>query len=139
MKWDTWSDTMQPICKQVEQIRRFEEEFKILEGYVQAEIVRMFECPLPCHYKEYHIIGETNHGNPDKLEFGFVYADLEETEAVEEFLYTFESFVSEFGGSLGLFVGFSFYLVLDSTIAFLANCIAKFKPSLASAQTRLAL
>ena len=90
MRWDTWSDTRQPICKQVDQIRKFEEEYEILEGLVQAEIVKKFECPLPCHYKEYQIIGETNHGSPDKLELGFVYADFEETEAVEDFIYTFE-------------------------------------------------
>ena len=67
------------------------------------------------------MIGKPNHGNSDKHELGFAYADLEETEAVEDFIYTFESFVSEFGGSLGHFVGFSFYLVLDPIIVFLEN------------------
>ena len=121
MKWDTWSDTMQPVCTQVDQIKKIEAEYRSLQGLVQAEIVRKFECPLPCHYKEYHMIGKPNHGNSDKHELGFAYADLEETEAVEDFIYTFESFVSEFGGSLGLFVGFSFYLVLDPIIVFLEN------------------
>lgn len=114
---------MHPVCKEVDQIKRFEKEYKRLQGFVQAEIVRKFECPLPCHYKEYHLFDKPKYGNVDNFELGFAYADLTETEAVEEFIYTLESFVSEFGGSLGLFLGFSFYLVLDPINVFLENYI----------------
>ena len=40
-------------------------------------------------------------------------ANMEMTEESEHYMYDFESFVSEFGGSLGLFLGFSFFTLWD--------------------------
>ena len=44
----------------------------------------------------------------------------------EELLYPIESFVSEFGGALGMFLGFSFVMVWDVLIQ-LFPCCLKFK------------
>ena len=35
------------------------------------------------------------------------------TEEVEEYIYDEISFIAEFGGALGLFLGFSFYMIWD--------------------------
>ena len=42
-------------------------------------------------------------------------------------VYPLESFISEFGGALGLFVGFSFMMVWDIIEMSLTILIAKFK------------
>ena len=119
MKWDTWSSKILPVCDKLEQIKNFEAEYFKLGGFVQADYVDKCSCPLPCRYKEYQIIGEPIDGKPNQLQLAFVFANWEVTEAVEEHIYSFESFVSEFGGSLGLFLGFSFYMLLDPFILFM--------------------
>ena len=44
---------------------------------------------------------------------GFSFGSLATTVRREVYIYSFVSFVLEFGGSLGLFVGFSFFVVWD--------------------------
>ena len=107
---------MKPLCTRVEQIKSFESEYLNLQNLAQADIFKIFKCPLPCNYKEYQIVGKQEFGKPNQTAFRFNYADGGVTEAVEDLVYTFESFVSEFGGSLSLFVGFSFFLILEPLI-----------------------
>ena len=40
-------------------------------------------------------------------------ANSEITEEVEEYIYDEISFIAEFGGAMGLFLGFSFYMIWD--------------------------
>ena len=47
------------------------------------------------------------------LGYNIMLANMEITEESEHYMYDFESFVSEFGGSLGLFLGFSFFTLWD--------------------------
>ena len=44
-------------------------------------------------------------------------------------VYPVESFMSEFGGALGLFVGFSFMMIWDIIELTLSILIEKFKPN----------
>ena len=47
-----------------------------------------------------------------------IMASTDVLEKHEELIYPFLSFVAEFGGSLGLFLGFSFMTVFDFVIGF---------------------
>ena len=47
------------------------------------------------------------------LGYNIMLANMEITEESEHYMYDFESFVSEFGGSLVLFLGFSFFTLWD--------------------------
>ena len=87
---------MKPLCTRVEQLKMFEAEYWNLQSLAQTEIVKIFQCPLPCTYKEYEMVGKPEYGKPNITDFRFHYADGELMEAVEELIYTFESFVSEF-------------------------------------------
>ena len=44
---------------------------------------------------------------------GMMFPSTEITLEEEEYVYPFISFVAEFGGALGMFLGFSFLMVLD--------------------------
>ena len=72
------------------------------------------ECEFPCNYHKYSVVG-----TPLKWEMkGVSYINLFYTStdiitSQEVLLYPFDSLVSEFGGALGLFLGFSFLGLLD--------------------------
>ena len=53
------------------------------------------------------------------LGYKIMLANMEITEEFEHYMYDFESFVSEFGGALGLFLGFSFFTLWDFGAPFL--------------------
>ena len=65
-------------------------------------------------------------GAPEEMEvpkFGFQlkFAKTEIILEKETLLYEFESFVSEFGGALGLFLGFSFSASWDALVMIITN------------------
>ena len=47
------------------------------------------------------------------LGYKIILANSEVIEEEEHYIYDFISFISECGGSLGLFLGFSFFMVLN--------------------------
>ena len=68
---------------------------------------------VPCQYTEFKITGEPDliYSRDRKLTLRL--ADSKATKIVEQNLTTFVSFIAEFGGALGLFVGFSFLTFFD--------------------------
>ena len=98
----------------------------------------MSGCGKPCNYLEYKF----HRGRiPSSFDSGdhFVFSLLAQTRytsvEMEELLYPSSSMVAEVGGSLGLFLGFSFITIWDGAIkaneyfgffkSFLPNSISK--------------
>ena len=79
----------------------------------------MTGCKRPCSYKEYKFVStnfkEFNYIDfPKDLVVFCLWAVSQYTQAEEEVLvYPFQSFLAEFGGSLSLFLGFSFMTIWD--------------------------
>ena len=73
----------------------------------QAALVNYTGCSPPCNYVEYQLVEEpTKFKDSDqKFYFGLVWLSTNTLERTEQLLYPLESFVSEFGGSLRLFLG----------------------------------
>ena len=119
LKWDTWSDPSWPLCSKVEQVFEYETEFFLMSNYEQSQLVSRTECPLPCHYKEYRQLDKPVKGfKPEVSGLDIMFASASVVTETEEFVYPMISFVAEFGGSLGLFLGFSFMLVAEVLEAF---------------------
>ena len=79
----------------------------------------MTGCKNPCSYKEYKFVNKNlkdlvYYSFPDDQIAFCLWAVSQNTQIEEEVLvYSFESLVAELGGSLGLFLGFSFMTVWD--------------------------
>ena len=84
-----------------------------------SQIVKLTGCKRPCSYKEYKFVNtnfkELNYIDYPKDQVVFcLWAVTQYTQFEEEVLvYPFQSFLAEFGGSLGLFLGFSFMTIWD--------------------------
>jgi hypothetical protein len=79
------------------------------------KIEELTGCMKPCFYKQNHVIGEKT-STAFKSDFFTVsfWAVTKDTKVERELLvYPWTSLVAEFGGTLGLFLGFSFMALWD--------------------------
>ena len=96
----------------MEQLLSHELEYYKLATIVESDLIKITGCSLPCRYMEYKLVGSTE---MEYTNFGFLlsFVKKEIVEENEVLVYEFISFVAEFGGALGLFLGFSFLTSWD--------------------------
>ena len=82
-------------------------------------LVNYTGCSLPCTYAEYRLITEPVKFKEANQRLKLIWLSSNALERTEQLLYPIESFVSEFGGALGLFLGFSFLNIWDFIVYFL--------------------
>ena len=83
-------------------------------------------CKAPCKYTEYKVVGPVAKKMTKRFEFAISIVSTDVTVKTEELLYPITSFVSEYGGAFGLFLGFSFMMVWDVAFFFF-QAVKKFK------------
>jgi len=121
MPWDS-DASVGRICSDISEYEEFEKLFKDLSLKDKDFIEDSSGCLYPCKYLEYRV-GDERSSSMSKFGLWVVFGSLVTTVKEEFYLYPFISLVSDFGGSLGLFVGFSFYGLWDilPTILHLKN------------------
>lgn len=85
-------------------------------------------CKPMCNYFKYEILKvETDLSDQRQGQLGFklILANSEVTTVQEVPAYDFLTLVSNFGGSLGLFIGFSFYMLWDLLVDLILCANAK--------------
>ena len=89
--------------------------FESLSTAETREITRIKGCMKPCKYKKYIMVAERKRTSFKSENFTFsLWAVSKSTEVkTEELIYPLSSLVAEFGGTLGLFLGFSFMTLWD--------------------------
>ena len=89
-------------------------------------------CKKPCNYQQYKIIGDkapTELNKKGFLTFALWAVDNNIYVETEALLYPGTSLVAEIGGTLGLFIGFSFMILWDAIVRgahFIKQIIAYF-------------
>ena len=89
--------------------------------YEELEVIQtMTGCGKPCSYLEYKFQGGKIPSSFKSADDEFVFSLLAQTRYTsverEELLYPKSTFVAEVGGSLGLFLGFSFITIWDGAV-----------------------
>jgi hypothetical protein len=128
LEWDIWSSRDIQLCTRFEQLEKNDEKYLDLLELQQTTLVKNAGCLIPCSYTEYKLARE-----PMKYELTGKYLNIrfsspDVLKRTEELLYPLDSFVSEFGGALGLFLGFSCMMIWD-TVEFLCLYCLKNAPS----------
>ena len=93
-----------------------EEAHKKLGLLSLKEIGRETGCHRPCLYRTYQQfqeISERNFSPGDQTTLSIILSRSEVTSRRENFVYPLISFISEVGGAMGLFLGFSFLSLWD--------------------------
>ena len=101
-------------CNTTSKFQAYLQTYIELYGANHDEMEELTGCQLPCHYHHYSIVGTpSEYEMPNGVYITLTYASTDVTESEEVWLYPFDSLVSEFGGALGLFLGFSFLGIFD--------------------------
>ena len=109
--WGERSKQERVSCTTKEQFNHFEWIYKSLVNADSDAITKRTGCKVPCNYKEYKFVQSSPNPIPNPQSVAF-WAASHKTHIEEEVLiYPFTSLVAEFGGSLGLFLGFSFLAI----------------------------
>ena len=99
----------------MKEFSQFEAAYYHLAKGDRGRIEATTGCLLPCTYLEYKLVSAKTMKSPwttpaTVMSFG----NLATTVRREVYVYSILDLVSDFGGSLGLFVGFSFYSLWDA-------------------------
>ena len=122
MEWDDWSSDDIPVCTSVQQLLQFEQEhFHVSDYWEQNAIVRHTGCLTPCRYTQYNLAKDPIRIKDDNMSLNIILSSTDILTRTEKKIYSGVSFVAEFGGALGLFLGFSFLMIWDGTKAIILN------------------
>ena len=105
----------------------FERVYHDVGGLDIEEVVTVTGCPRPCRYTRYTLPAEpkdVSYLNASLV--SLVMATATVTKRTEVLMYPLESLVAEFGGALGMFLGFSFIMFWD-WLELLLNSAVYFK------------
>lgn len=105
-----------PNCSTMDQIRQHEELYKLYYNEDKNTIQEKTGCLMPCDYYEYRLVDERQiftHKDPNSFKISINLVSKTNEKLDEELMYPFISFMGEFGGSLGLFLGASFFSIWD--------------------------
>ena len=126
LEWDSWSSRDIQLCSTVKQLEEFDKEYFNLFKLHQENLVRNTGCFIPCSYTDYKLatVPKKFAFEPQVLSLQFSSPNL--LERTEQLLYPADSFISEFGGALGLFLGFSCIMIWDCLEFLFQNCLKYF-------------
>ena len=99
------------LCSTIDQFKMFDKKYYNLAANLKVDIENT-GCLFPCSYTRYEV-GFTRKSFLGHFGFGMQFGTLTTIVRKEYYIYPLLSFISDIGGSLGLFVGFSFFMVWD--------------------------
>ena len=105
-----------PPCSKPEDLKQLNHAIlKVKHGTFDLESVRkMTKCKRPCTYNVFNLAQNVQPiQTPNFTRVMLFMEGIKVLEKKEAYVYPWTSLVAEFGGTLGLFVGFSFLMVWD--------------------------
>ena len=103
-----------PSCTTNAQLEKYKDITTKSFFACQQELQDLTGCKVPCYYRHYQVVGTPSRVDMDGRPFmSLAFASTERTVVKEVWFYSFVSLLSEMGGALGLFLGFSFLGTLD--------------------------
>ena len=113
LPWDRWSKQDRKVCNSENEFKQYEDIYIQLYLVEFDEIEDIVGCTKPCSYNEFKFVYTSPEALPSHAKnLVAIGAASRKTFIEKEVLhYPLTSFIAEFGGALGLFLGFSFMTI----------------------------
>ena len=105
--WDQRTTDKLPKCTNRSSMEAFESYYNQVHHSGEDKLLKLTGCLLPCTYTHYSLQDSFSYIS-NETDFKITYALTDLITEEEVLLFPVDSLVSEFGGALGLFLGFSF-------------------------------
>ena len=108
--------------------RHLENLYLLISSVQSQEITKLTNCQKPCFYRKYAFVGDAGLTAFPSKDFIFSFTAVSNDSFIETeiLVYPWTSLVAEFGGTLSLFLGYSFMTLWDGVYYFV-KWIAAFK------------
>ena len=114
-----------PNCSSFSSLQAFESYYTRVFFSSEEKLRKITGCLLPCSYTHYSL-SDSYSFDTNVTEFVLTYALTDHLIEEEVLLFPLDSLVSELGGALGLFLGFSFLGAVQSIQMFSKAILAIF-------------
>ena len=119
LPWDKWISDSFKVCDQVQDILSYDESYRAMALQNLNRIISNTGCLKPCEYTEYTLVKNVKQslGNDGS----YLHFSPNDVINIEKELVSYSglSLVADIGGSLGMFLGFSFLMVWDVAVTLL--------------------
>ena len=110
-------------CNKTEDLTNIDKILVDLSYFTINQLEKKTNCIRPCKYTVYSLSEEVQIINsPGNTSVGISLASDHIISKKEAFIFSFSSLVAEFGGTLGLFVGFSFFMIWNWVEKLFSKC-----------------
>jgi len=117
MEWDKITSKNIPLCTTHEQFRNHTKVFASIRAMTKSNLTSITQCLPMCNYYKYEVLKMSTINDYNGTGFKLILANNEITLVTEELAVDPLTFLSNFGGSLSLFVGFSLLMIWDMIVS----------------------
>ena len=116
--WDSVSDSLLPMCKSAEDLNRLHDYLNKFSSKGMKKIQELSGCKRNCRFRNFYKFHEQQMTDKEMDDRNEIWLNIILSKSMlkiktETLMFPLRSLIADLGGTLGLFLGFSFVMIWD--------------------------